>query len=76
LEKGFAILLNVPANLDAVFGRDDLLQSFSSLHNTLAGDVAAIRPKQVEKKINDRRGRTFLPLLEQLETRNSFARQR
>jgi len=33
-------------------------------------------PENVEQTVDDRRGRSFLPSLAQLETRNSFAIQR
>jgi hypothetical protein len=39
LEESFSVILNVPSDLNAVLCCDDLLQSFPSLHNGLAGYV-------------------------------------
>jgi hypothetical protein len=40
------------------------------------GEITTAPPKHVEETIDDRSGRAFLPLLEQLKPRNTLSVQR
>jgi hypothetical protein len=66
------VILNVPADLNTVFGCDDLPQSLTPLHNSLSRQVASVTPKHVEQVEDNRCGRALLLLLEQLEAGDSF----
>jgi len=70
------VILNVPADLNTVFGCDDLPQSLTPLHNSLAGNVSTIAPKEIEQVKAYGRGRALLPSLEQLEPWGALAVQR
>jgi len=69
------MVLDVAADLDAGYRSSDLFQALSSLHNRLASEVSAIRPKQIEQEINNRSSRTLLPFLKQLESGDPFVIQ-
>jgi hypothetical protein len=54
--------------LDAGNSSNDLFQMVTSLQDALPGKITPIVPKQIEQEKYNRRSRTFLPLLKQLET--------
>jgi hypothetical protein len=50
LEKGFPTILNLSADLDAVFGSDYLLQPLPSLQDVLSSNVPAIGQSRSKRK--------------------------
>jgi hypothetical protein len=65
-------ILDVATNLDTWDWSDDVFQSFTPLHDSLARYVSPIAPKQIKQVQAYGRGRALLPFLQQLEARDSL----
>jgi hypothetical protein len=70
------MFFDVTTNPNTGTWSNDLLQSFTPLHNSLAGNVSTIAPKEIEQIKAYGRSRTLLPSLEQLEPWDALAVQR
>lgn len=75
-EKVLSVVLNVAANLDSRNRSNDLLQPVTALQHGLGGEIPAVTPKHVEEVKDNRCSWAFLPLLEQLKSRDTLRVER
>ena len=72
MKEVFTSANNPTADLNAVERRNDLCQPFTPFKDGFGSEVLTLTPQNVEQIVDDQRGRTFLPILDRLETRDSF----